>query len=39
VWSVGRYLQNDEGQLTRALLVNRLIGAVCLLSAIALAVQ
>ena len=39
VWSVGRYLQNDEGKLTRALLVNRLIGAVCLLSAIALAVQ
>jgi drug/metabolite transporter (DMT)-like permease len=38
-WSVGRYLHNDEGQSTRALLINRLIGATCLLSAIALAVQ
>jgi len=39
VWSVGRFFHNDEGQLNRAALVNRLIGAVCLLSAIAIAVQ
>ena len=39
VWSVGRYFQNNEGQLTRAVLVNRLIGAACLLTAIVLAVQ
>jgi drug/metabolite transporter (DMT)-like permease len=39
VWSVGRYFQNDEGKLTRTVLVNRLIGAACLLSAIVLAVK
>ncbi len=39
VWSVGRFFHYDEGQLTGAALVNRLIGAVCLLSAIAIAVQ
>jgi drug/metabolite transporter (DMT)-like permease len=39
VWSVGRYFHNDEGRLGGAALVNRLIGAVCLLTAIAIAVQ
>ena len=39
VWSVGRFFKNDEGRLASATLVNRLLGAVCLLSAIALAIQ
>jgi len=39
LWGIGRYFQDDEGRQGKAAFVNRLIGAVCLLTAIALAVQ